>query len=254
MAERYSNSDNNLENGRQPGNRPTNTVNKSERELREQLLLDTALACFDTDQWENVSVAAIAAQAGVAKGTVYLHFTSKHEIYARLALQFYDDLLAKCQTITGKDSRTRLSTLIATVFTYYQQRTEYRRITQYCQREDFINNLNLELKLCLMHAEEQFKQELTSILIDGTKDGSWGTEAINKMHGIYYTLKGAVNHYCCDKNTKQERQIDSTITITNYILSSVGPRIKTTIKTTDSSNKKEQKDTSTSTLDVALEI
>ncbi len=168
-------------------------------------------------------MAEIADRAGVAKGTVYLHFTSKHEIYAQLTLQFYNTLLAECQSLSGTDSRSRLVLFISTVFKHHQEKQEYRRVTQYCQREDFIKNLNPELAQSLANIEYRFQSVITALLCDGIKDGSWGADAINKMPGITYTIKGALSQFCCNKNTDQESQIPLINSITDYILSSVGP-------------------------------
>ncbi len=203
-----------------------NIVNKKERYSREQALLNTALGCFNNDQWENVSVSEIADKAGVAKGTVYLHFASKHEIYARLALQFYNTLLTDCRNLSSTDSRTRLKQFIHTVFRHHQSRPEYRRVTQYCQREDFIKNLNPELAQSLTNIEHQFRSVIKEILTNGIQDGSWSTDAANNMPGIFYTIKGALTQFCRIKNTDQESQLKIISAITNYILSSVGPRTK----------------------------
>ncbi len=59
-----------------------------EFERRGQEILDAALRLFKADAWESVTVEQIAQQAEVGKGTIYKHFASKDEIYARLAIQF----------------------------------------------------------------------------------------------------------------------------------------------------------------------
>lgn len=66
---------------------------------RETLLLDTALKLFRSCGWERVTIAQVAQHAGVAKGTVYKHFSSKESIYARLALRFSRECLAHYRAI-----------------------------------------------------------------------------------------------------------------------------------------------------------
>ena len=63
------------------------TAERRARELerREQSLLDAAVALLDRDDWQTVTVEAIAERAEYAKGTVYRHFASKDDLYARLA-------------------------------------------------------------------------------------------------------------------------------------------------------------------------
>lgn len=66
---------------------------------RETLLLDTALTLFRDSGWERATIAQLAQQAGVAKGTVYKHFSSKESIYARLALRFSRECLAHYRAV-----------------------------------------------------------------------------------------------------------------------------------------------------------
>jgi AcrR family transcriptional regulator len=63
------------------------TAERRARELerREQSLLDAAVALLDRDDWQAVTVEAIAERAEYAKGTVYRHFASKDDMLARLA-------------------------------------------------------------------------------------------------------------------------------------------------------------------------
>ena len=55
---------------------------------REQLIVDTALALLLANGFEQVTVAEIAREAGIGKGTVYKHFESKAEILMRIMLNY----------------------------------------------------------------------------------------------------------------------------------------------------------------------
>lgn len=55
---------------------------------REQLIIDTALGLLLDNGAEKVTVAEIATQAGIGKGTVYKHFESKAEIMMRIMLDY----------------------------------------------------------------------------------------------------------------------------------------------------------------------
>ncbi len=55
-------------------------VSSPKRELRHRQLLDAALRVFARDGFDGASVAAIADEAGVAKGSVYLYFDSKEAL------------------------------------------------------------------------------------------------------------------------------------------------------------------------------
>ena len=62
-------------------NPPRRKLSKVER--REQIL-DAALRAFLHGGYEGTHVSQIVAEAGVARGTFYLYFQSKHEVFAAL--------------------------------------------------------------------------------------------------------------------------------------------------------------------------
>lgn len=53
---------------------------------KHQMILDAALTLFRRER-HMATVAAIAAEAGIAKGTLYLYFKTKEEIYMELLVQ-----------------------------------------------------------------------------------------------------------------------------------------------------------------------
>ena len=55
-------------------------LSSPKRDLRQRQLLDAALRVFARDGFDGASVASIADEAGVAKGSVYLYFDSKEAL------------------------------------------------------------------------------------------------------------------------------------------------------------------------------
>jgi AcrR family transcriptional regulator len=55
-------------------------VSSPKRDMRQRQLLDAALRVFSRDGFDGASVASIADEAGVAKGSVYLYFDSKEAL------------------------------------------------------------------------------------------------------------------------------------------------------------------------------
>ncbi|MCV6589868.1 MAG: TetR/AcrR family transcriptional regulator [Marinobacterium sp.] len=68
-----------------------------EFERREMDILQAALMLLTHEHWEKITVAQIACQADIGKGTVYKHFPSKEAIYARLVLDDSEQLLQQLQ-------------------------------------------------------------------------------------------------------------------------------------------------------------
>jgi len=203
-------------------------MNKAERYQREQSLLAVALDCYSSNQWESVTIASIAKRAGVAKGTVYLHFTSKDEIFALLALQFYQGLLQECSVKTAHNGRTQLKTLIKSIFTYYHNEQKYRHIVQYCRRDYFKQNIDPELAASLDQSEASLRNMFADCLHKGNADGSLQGKVQHSAEAIHYTLNGALHQFWCNTNNQFEIQLEFIHKITNYILLSDGEKSATT--------------------------
>ena len=60
---------------------------------REETIVKTAMDLFAAHGVEAVSIDMIADRAGIGKGTVYKHFSSKNDIYATLAIRHSDQMM-----------------------------------------------------------------------------------------------------------------------------------------------------------------
>ncbi|MFF2087050.1 TetR/AcrR family transcriptional regulator [Nocardia sp. NPDC058176] len=69
---------------------PLSRVERRKQETRREIL-DTALACFGERGYHATGISDIAKRVGIAQGTFYLYFQSKHDI----AEQVLDDLMAR---------------------------------------------------------------------------------------------------------------------------------------------------------------
>ncbi|MFO0554221.1 MAG: TetR/AcrR family transcriptional regulator [Polyangiaceae bacterium] len=112
----------------------TRAQQKSETRAR---ILDVARAHFERDGFEGANVRAIAAEAGVAAGTVLLHFSDKRDL---LHAALFDDLAAVIAAAieppahprakhprTGQALATELVALAEPFFAYYRARPKLSR-------------------------------------------------------------------------------------------------------------------------------
>ncbi|WP_431965476.1 TetR/AcrR family transcriptional regulator [Nocardia sp. bgisy134] len=80
---------------------------------RHRDLLDAAARVFTARGYAETTVAAITAEAGVARATLYVYFASKDEIFHALAVRVRDDFLAAQEPgLTGDDPRKTLRATI----------------------------------------------------------------------------------------------------------------------------------------------
>jgi AcrR family transcriptional regulator len=80
---------------------------------RPDVILDAARTVFLRDGYADAHMADIAAEAGVAVGTVYLYFDSKEALTQALALRFFQKLCAAALPALGAiDSPAGVSTFV----------------------------------------------------------------------------------------------------------------------------------------------
>jgi AcrR family transcriptional regulator len=173
-----------------------NIPNRKQREFarREAEILQAALSLFNEDDWESVTVEQIASRAEVGKGTVYKHFVSKEEIYARLTLAFYNAMLTEFQKIDLEGNPVEiLREMNITGLRYYLEKTEYRCVTQYCMRNDFKMRAEGPLKEAFESLDARFMALLKTILTRGQALGLFAKRAPEQqIYCLRATFEGAV--------------------------------------------------------------
>ena len=125
------------------------TAERRARELerRERSLLDAAVALFDCDDWQAVTVEAIAERAEYAKGTVYRHFASKDDLCARLAA---DWIAGTCDALEALDAdrpfEAVLRDLVAVCWRRMTGERVHARLLARVQQADFRRGLSPEAR------------------------------------------------------------------------------------------------------------
>lgn len=71
---------------------------------RKQTLLDAGWELFQTNDGQLPSVAQIVARAGLAKGTFYIYFKSKEELFLELVTNAMEELFGKLNSYLDQDN------------------------------------------------------------------------------------------------------------------------------------------------------
>ena len=181
-----------------------------------------ALQCLSSEDWESVTVAQIASMVGIAKGTMYLHFSSKQEIYARLTLDFYRDLLSHLVNSRTGNGAERLAGMIRQAFRFYLQHPKYRCVTQYCEREDFRFKLNPEIAEQFDAIDQKVYQLICSELALGIESGAFKPLQIDQQTlGLKCTFRGALTMLWCNRNNEQTDPEHFINSVTDYMLAPI---------------------------------
>ena len=143
-----------------------------EFERRGQEILTAALALFQSDDWEGVTVEQIAQKAEVAKGTIYKHFASKDEMYARLAIEFQRrTFLAQSQIDPDLPVLERFRLHMQSAWEMHLSSKELHRVFMYCSRGEFRSRLPQSLVDELSEVEMAVNRPIHTMLEQGMNEG-----------------------------------------------------------------------------------
>ena len=105
---------------------------EKEKDSRRMLILKSARKLFCAKGFKNVTVDKIAKFSELGKGSIYLYFNSKEEIYAQILLQDIDKFHQQALTLLNK-KKTATDSLFAfsSFYTdFFLNEPELFRITQ----------------------------------------------------------------------------------------------------------------------------
>jgi len=194
---------------------------RKERDFRrrEEDILQAALRLFDRDNWQDVTIEQIAQEAEIGKGTVYLHFPSKEEIYAQLHAEFGRKLVAQLRAIDPSlPVEEQLRGMIRVVFDHHLAAPSYRRVFHYCERADFRRGLGPSTQRELERIDGEFGQLVDRLLQRGVREGVFANRPLPVLlFAAHSTVTGALHQIegGCLGETLPEDYIEE---ITRFVL------------------------------------
>lgn len=152
----------------------TPVLDRKEREFqrREEEILAAAYSLFQGPDWQSVTIDQIAAKAEIGKGTIYKHFESKEQIYAKLVIAWQKRVLEQLRRIDFTQPALKVLGDAMDVFWSSHRSAEDRRLFSYCRREDFRSSVGPTLGKDLDGLDEAFSALLDPVLERAVKDGS----------------------------------------------------------------------------------
>ena len=130
-----------------------------ERQLRHQQILDAAYDVFNQVGFQAATIDQIAERAELAKGTIYIYFKSKEELYFSLLLNGQAIIINMLNDLKKRKPppETLLREMADTLFRFYSEHTSYFRIFMVMQQEDMQAKLSPELS-------QEINEQATTIL------------------------------------------------------------------------------------------
>ena len=80
---------------------------EQKKNAKRAVILNAAAKVFQNRRFDEVTLDEIAAQAGVGKGTIYLYFSNKEDLFIQMAMVGVDAMTERTQEITAMDAEFR---------------------------------------------------------------------------------------------------------------------------------------------------
>jgi AcrR family transcriptional regulator len=126
--------------------------NFEDKQERRQAILDAGLEIWNETSYADFTMSAVAERAGVVKGTVYLYFETKEQLFMALIsdmmVEYFDDVDARLEEggrwsksrvvqilaggLEGRDAFTRMLTVLGNICEHnvsYDQLLDFKRLT-----------------------------------------------------------------------------------------------------------------------------
>ncbi len=125
-------------------------------EFRTSGILDAARRVFGEKGYEDATIDDIAREAGVAKGTVYLYYRSKHDVYWEALkqglLELRDDTVRRMNAAGTLDEKVRA--FITGKLEYFETHKDFFRIYQREYRKVRAHQTSFQGQLESVHLEQ----------------------------------------------------------------------------------------------------
>lgn len=107
-------------------------IDDQEKNERRQQILQTAARLFETASYDKVSMLDVARLSGVAKGTVYLYYKTKEELFLALLDrafgEWFDDLQQRLKALPDGERLVRITAFAAILTGSLQQHSLLLRL------------------------------------------------------------------------------------------------------------------------------
>ncbi len=172
------------------------TTERKAREFRqrEQVFLEAAVSLLDREDWQAVTIEQIADRAEYAKGTVYRHFASKDDLYARLAADWNAGTYRALEELDAeRPFEAVLRDVIAVCWRRLTRDRVHARLIQHVQRADFLAGIAPETRATLEEIDARTLGLVAGLIDWGIAEGAIPRAPLApRLFAVAAMLMGAV--------------------------------------------------------------
>ena len=162
--------------------------------MRRRQILDAAARLAMEEGLENTSIARVAEAAGMAKGSIYLHYTSRQDLLAGLQADLWRQMLERPRQIIADENQTWAEKLDAVV--EHWMRFEY-------DRHDLYHSVFHTIATDSDEPLEEARTLLGNLLAGGAAAGEFDLDGIDHGVVVEFLLHGYAGpcYYHTDPDT-----------------------------------------------------
>jgi AcrR family transcriptional regulator len=183
------------------------TRRQKERAQRRKSILKAAREVFFKKGFMGATVGEIADRCGLAKGTIYLYFESKEELYCSIMAEGMGLLKKELGKIAGlpMQSDEHLACVLQTYFAFYRKNTKYFRIMFLSAQPDVRSRVSEKLLRECTDTARDCLRTVSDILEKGIQGGlfravdPWAVANI-----LWSTVNGIIMSYEQDSLYREE--------------------------------------------------
>ena len=189
---------------------------KREKENRKNAILKAARKLFFDKGFRDVTVESIAKKAELSKGSVYLYFKSKEEIYTQILLSDIDKFHKVIANLMQEDQSSSAMLMgLANIYAdfFMNDRELFRIMMNYMLNTDHMN-LPEEIDHLIVEATNKTVDIIEEIFTMGIRSGEFPPyiDLRQKRNAIWGLLNGTISlHLFTGSEEKREERIRSTI-------------------------------------------
>lgn len=189
---------------------------KREKENRKSAILKAARKLFFDKGFKNVTVESIAKKAELSKGSVYLYFKSKEDIYTQILLSDIDKFhKIMANLIQEGQSSSAMLMGLANIYAdfFMNDRELFRIMMNYMLNTDHMN-LPEEIDHLIVKATNKTVDIIEEIFMIGVRSGEFPPyiDLRQKRNAIWGLLNGTISlHLFTGTEERREERIRSTI-------------------------------------------
>lgn len=187
-----------------------------EKDNRKKVILKSARTLFFKKGFNNVTVDEIAKVSELGKGSIYLYFNSKEEIYAQILLNDIEDFNERVSVLFNKDTQSAelLVDFSCIYVDFFLNDGELFRILMTYMLQPNQMNLTKELNLQIFTTNANSIAVIGKILQRGIDSGEFSADIDLKQNqnAIWGLLNGVISLYIfLGEPIKRRERIKSTI-------------------------------------------